>query len=80
MLQGSAVAREPEPEKPVRESVTHMWVKPLTPLEQAMVEFIVDRYEGLDGSDLKPEETEVLVVLHVPDIRLKRSVFARAAS
>jgi hypothetical protein len=80
MPQGNAVVRAPEPTTPVRESVTHMWVKPLTPLEETMVEFIVERYEGVDGSELRPEETEALVVLHVPDIRLKRSVFSRATS
>jgi hypothetical protein len=58
-------AKEPE-------AVTHIWVKPLTPTEEALLRLITDRYVGLDGSPLVPQETDVLVVLCVPDIRRKR--------
>jgi hypothetical protein len=61
------------------QAVTHIWVKPLTPIEEALCRLITERYEGPNGEALQPEETPALVVLRVPDIRRKRQALGMAS-
>ena len=59
-------------------TVMHIWVKQdngfLTPTDDALVRIITDRYENGDGSELKPEHSGNLIVLHARDIRRKAHV------
>ena len=56
------------------ESATHIFVKPLSPTDEALCRLLVERYEGPNGEPLVPDETALLVAVRIPDIRMKRSV------
>ena len=57
-----------------QDRTTKIFVKPLSVADELFVEFLTDRYENGDGTPLKQEQTDVLLVVNYFDIRRKRAV------